>query len=126
MQMFIWFSMLCIIISCMGLFGLTSFMTNQRKKEISIRKVLGGSVSRINLMLMQGFVSLVLTAALIAIPLAWFFMQRWLNNYPYRIQISITQFLLALFLVLSIAVATVLYYSTRAALQNPADCLKYE
>lgn len=126
MKIFLWFSVLCIVISCLGLFGLTSYITNQRRKEISIRKVLGGTVMQVNVMLLRSFVRLVALAALLAIPLAWIFMNRWLENYPYRIQLGVLQFGTALFIILSIAVATVLYYSTRAAMQNPSDHLKYE
>ncbi len=126
MKIFLWFSVLCIVISCLGLFGLTSFMMNQRKKEISIRKVLGSTVAQVNFMLMSGFLKLVGLAALIAVPVAWLVMNRWLDNYPYRISLGIHHFAIALVVILAIAASTVLFYSTKAARQNPADHLKYE
>ena len=126
MKIFLWFSVLCIVISCLGLFGLTSFMMNQRKKEISIRKVLGSSVAQVNILLMSTFMKLVGLASLIAIPVAWVVMSRWLDNYPYRITLGIHHFALALVIILAIAASTVLFYSTKAARQNPSDHLKYE
>lgn len=126
MKIFLWFSVLCIVISCLGLFGLTSFMMNQRKKEISIRKVLGSTVTQVNILLMSTFMKLVGLAALIAVPVAWMLMNRWLDNYAYRISIGVHHFALALAIILAIAASTVLFYSTKAARQNPGDHLKYE
>jgi putative ABC transport system permease protein len=125
-QLFAWFSALCIIISCLGLFGLTAFMMNQRRKEIAVRKVLGSTVARINLLLMGGFMRLVGLAAILATPVAYMLMGRWLDNYPYRIGMNALHFAVAFLLLMAIASATVMIYSTRAARQNPVDHLKYE
>ncbi len=126
MKIFLWSSVLCVIISCLGLFGLTSYMMNQRKKEISIRKVLGASVARINLMLMTGFIRLVLVAVAIAFPVTYYVMEHWLDNYPYRIHTGVIHFAVALLIILGIAASTVLFYSTKASRRNPVDHLKYE
>ena len=126
MKLFLWFSALCVVISSLGLFGLTAYMTNQRRKEISIRKVLGGSVTRINLMLMDGFMRVVFVAVIIGLPVSYLLMSRWLENYPYRIGIGAGHFGLVLIIVAGIAAITILFYSTRAARQNPVNNLKYE
>jgi len=126
MKIFLWSSVLCVVISCLGLFGLTSYMMNQRKKEISIRKVLGASVARINLMLMTGFIRLVLVAVAIAFPVTYYVMDHWLDNYPYRIHAGVVHFAAVLLIILGIAACTVLFYSTKASRRNPVDHLKYE
>ena len=126
MRIFMAFAFLCILISCLGLFGLTSFMVNQKRKEISIRKVLGGSVLQINIMLLKSFLRWVLAAAIIALPFTWSFMDRWLSNYAYRISIGITHISTTLIIIILIAAITVLTLSTRAAMQNPASAIKYE
>jgi putative ABC transport system permease protein len=126
MKIFTWFSVLCIVISCLGLFGLTAYMVTQRKREISIRKVLGGSVFRINVMLLSGFLKWVLLAALIAFPLTYLGLERWLGNYPYRIHIGPEHIVIPLLLILLIASAAVLILSTRAANQPPAENLSCE
>jgi putative ABC transport system permease protein len=126
MQIFMGFALLCILISCLGLFGLTSFMVNQRRKEISIRKVLGGSILQINVMLMHDFLRWILLAAVIAFPFTWLFMNRWLNNYAYHISIGAGHIIITLFIITIIAAVTILSLSTRAARQNPASAIKYE
>ena len=126
MQIFMGFALLCILISCLGLFGLTSFMVNQRRKEISIRKVLGGSVLQINFMLLHEFLRWILLAAVIAFPFTWSFMDRWLSNYAYHISIGAVHIIITLLIITIIAAATILSLSTRAALQNPASAIKYE
>ncbi len=126
MKLFLWFSVLCIVISCLGLFGLTSYMMNQRRKEISIRKVLGATTGSINVMLVSAFLRVVLLAVLISLPFAYLIMGRWLDNYPYRIGVGATHFGISISLILVIATLTVLFYSTRAARQNPVKNLNYE
>ncbi len=126
MKLFLWFSVLCIVISCMGLFGLTSYMMNQRRKEISIRKVLGATTGRINAMLVAAFLRVVFLASVISLPLAYLVIGRWLDNYPYRISVGALHFGAAMLLILTIATMTVLFYSTRAARQNPVENLNYE
>ncbi len=126
MKLFLWFSILCIVISCLGLFGLTSYMMNQRRKEISVRKVLGGTVARINMMLVGSFLHVVAIAVAISLPVAYLIMSNWLANYPYSISIGLPHLLAATMIILLIATLTVLFYSTRAARQNPVENLNYE
>lgn len=120
------FAILCILISCLGLLGLTSFMVNQRRKEISIRKVLGGSTLKINIMLLNNFLKWVLLACLISLPFTYFLLDNWLNDYPYRIAINGYHIAFSFFVVLLIAFGTIIILSTKAAQKNPADALKYE
>ncbi len=126
MRIFGWFSILCLVISCMGLFGLTAFMINQRRKEISIRKVLGSSVTHINLLLMDGFMRMVGFALAAGLTVSYLTMSRWLDNYPYRINIGISHFSVVVVIIAGIAALTILFYSTRAAQKNPVYNLKYE
>ncbi|MFP4691598.1 MAG: FtsX-like permease family protein [Bacteroidales bacterium] len=126
MKLFLWFSVLCIVISCLGLFGLTAYMMNQRRKEISIRKVLGATTVSINVMLVGAFLRVVLMAVLISLPFAYLVIGRWLNNYPYRIDVGVLHFGISISLILLIATLTVLFYSSRAARQNPVKNLNYE
>jgi len=120
------FSVLAILVACLGLFGLASFTAEQRTKEIGIRKVLGASVSNIVVLLTKEFSKWVLLANLIAWPIAYFAMLRWLQNFAYRTRIGVWMFFLAAFLALAIALVTVSYQAVRAALANPARSLRYE
>lgn len=120
------FTLLAIFIACLGLFGLASFLTMQRTKEIGIRKVLGSSVSNIVLLLSKGFIQLVLIANLIAWPLAYFIMENWLQSFPYRITINPLLFILAGTGVVLIAFFSVGFQTLKAALIDPAKTLKYE
>jgi len=115
-----------IFISCLGLFGLASFNAEQRTKEIGIRKVLGCSVSRIVMLLSKDLTKLVLLANIIAWPVAWFFLNRWLQSFLYRTHINLDIFIIAGAITLIIALFTVSYQSVKAALANPADSLRYE
>jgi putative ABC transport system permease protein len=126
MQIFLWFAVLCILISCLGLFGLTSFMVNQRRKEISIRKVLGSSLLHINILLLKNFMQWIGIAALIALPVTFIIMTRWLENFAYHISIGFNQIFMTLILIIMIAASTILVLSTRAAMRNPAENIKYE
>ena len=117
---------LAILISCLGLFGLASFSTEKRTKEIGIRKILGASVNDVVFLLSKHFVGLVLIANLIAWPLAWLALHRWIQNYAYRVAISWWVFALAGVTALLIAVATVSYHAIHAALSNPAKALRSE
>ena len=125
-QIFSLFTLLAIFIACLGLFGLASFMTVQRTKEIGIRKVLGSTPTNIVLLLSKGFIVLVIIANLIAWPLAWWLMNEWLHSFPYRIEINPILFLLAGVLVVIIAFISVGVQTLKAALVNPARTLKYE
>jgi putative ABC transport system permease protein len=120
------FSLLAIIISCLGLFALASFTAEQKTKEIGIRKILGSSVLDIIVMLSWRFIKWVVLANIIALPVAWYVMNRWLRNFAYRIQIGIDILLLASGLALLIAIASVVYRVFRAATANPVDSLRYE
>jgi putative ABC transport system permease protein len=120
------FSILAIFIACLGLFGLTTFAAEQRTKEIGIRKVLGASVSRIFVLLSREFVRWVLLANLIAWPIAYFVMNKWLENFAYRIQIGVVAFLISGATALLIAYLTVSYQSIKSARANPVDSLRYE
>lgn len=120
-------SILAIFISCLGLFGLASFMAEQRTKEIGIRKVLGASVTNLWGLLSQDFVKLVVFSCLIASPIAYYGMNQWLENYKdYKIDIGFGVFLLVLFLSLVITLLTVSYQAIKAALMNPVKSLKTE
>jgi putative ABC transport system permease protein len=120
------FTVLAIFVACLGLFGLASFMTMQRTKEIGIRKVLGSTVSSIVILLSKGFIQLVLIANLIAWPLAWYIMDKWLTSFPYHIVINPVLFILAGLGVMLIAFFSVGIQTLRAARTNPAKTLKYE
>ncbi len=125
-RIFKYFTFLGIFISCLGLFGLASFTVEQRKKEIGIRKILGASGSGILLLLTKEFVKWVLVANLIAWPLAYYFMNKWLQNFAYRIDLTAWPFLLAGISALLFALLTVGYQGVKAALANPADSLRSE
>jgi len=120
------FSVVSIIISCLGLFGLATFATQRRLKEIGVRKVLGADTAGIVGMLTKDFVKLVLMALLAAFPAAWFLMNKWLDNYVYRIEISWWMFAMAGMAAIIISIITVSYQSIRAALSNPVESLKTE
>jgi len=120
------FTVLAVIIGCLGLFGLTSFTAEQRTKEIGIRKVLGASVPNIIFMLVCEFTKWVFIAAVIAWPVGYYLMNSWLQNFSYRIGLGFPTFIFATLLALVIAVITVSYQAVRAALSNPANSLKYE
>ncbi len=120
------FTVLSIFISCLGLFGLVSFITTQRTKEIGIRKVLGASVTGIILLLSRDFLKLVLLAFVIAAPIAWYAMDQWLINFAYRIDISANVFIVAGLAALVIALLTVSFQAIKAALANPVKSLRSE
>jgi putative ABC transport system permease protein len=125
-QMFSVFTGLAIFIACMGLFGLVTFTAETRTKEIGIRKVLGSSVAGIVTLLSRDFIRLVLVAIVLAIPTAYFLMDKWLQDFPYRIQISVAIYLYASLLAVVIALLTISFQSIRAALMNPVESLKNE
>lgn len=120
------FSGLAVLIACLGLFGLSSYIIVQRTKEIGIRKVLGASVGQIVQLLSQDFANVVLIAALIALPAAYFVMDNWLSHYAVRIQLSVWIFIIPVVVILSIAMLTVSFQTIRTALANPAKSLKQE
>lgn len=125
-RLFLFFSGLAIFVACLGLSGLALFTTQQRTKEIGIRKVFGSSVKAVVLLLTRDFLRWVLIANLIAWPVTWYFMNRWLENFAYHITIQWWMFALAAFLTLIIALATISFQAIRAAVANPVEALKYE
>jgi putative ABC transport system permease protein len=125
-QVFTLFASLAVIIAGMGLFGLASFLTGQRTREIAIRKVHGAPAIRILVMLNSGFVKWVVISAILSIPVSWFLMQRWLQNFEYHIVISPLTYLYAFLITLAISVLTVSYQTLSAARINAANALKYE
>ncbi len=120
------FTALAVVISCLGLFGLASFMAEKRTKEIGIRKILGASVSGIVVLLNKEFTKWVLVANVLAWPVAYYAMSKWLEGFAYRINLDIWIFVLAALIAYAIAVGTVSYQSVKAAVANPADSLRYE
>ena len=120
------FSILAILIACLGLFGLVTYAAEQRTKEIGIRKVLGASVTNIMQMLSRYFMKLVVVAMFIAFPFAWYFMNQWLQDFAYRINISWWVFIIAGIIAASIALLTVSFQAIKAAIANPVKSLRTE
>ncbi|QEC51919.1 putative ABC transport system permease protein [Anseongella ginsenosidimutans] len=125
-QLSLAFTILAVLIACLGLFGLATFATRQRVKEIGIRKVLGASVGGIAALLSRDFIKLVLIAIVIGTPVAWFVMNRWLEGFAYRIEIRWWMLTLAALLAVAVALITVSLQSVKAALMNPVKSLKSE
>ena len=124
--LFSYFSLLSIIISCLGLFGLAAFAAEQRTKEIGVRKVLGASISNIVLLLSKEFTKWVLLANIIAWPLAWFYLNSWLDEFAYQTEIGWDIFILAGLMAIVIALLTVSSQAIKAAVTNPVEALRYE
>jgi putative ABC transport system permease protein len=117
---------MAILISCLGLFGLAAFSAEQRKKEIGVRKVLGASVAGVVGLLSKDFLKLVGIAILIATPVAWWAMNKWLQAFAYRVEISWWMFVLAGSVAVIIAMITVSFQAIRAAIANPVKSLRTE
>jgi ABC-type antimicrobial peptide transport system permease subunit len=120
------FATLAIFISCLGLFGLASYMAERRTKEIGVRKVLGASVSQLWLLLSKEFALLVLISCVIATPLAFYFLQSWLKKYEYHINISPVVFVCAAFVAIAITLVTVSFQAIKAAVAKPVESLRTE
>ena len=120
------FSALAIFISCLGLFGLASYVAERRTKEIGIRKVMGASVATLWRMLSKDFVVLVIISCLVSIPIAWYFMKAWLNRFEYRTDISLWVFVITCLLLFLVTLLTVSYQSIRAARLSPVNSLRSE
>lgn len=118
------FSALTIFISCLGLFGLASYMAESRTREIGIRKVLGASVASVTILIARDFVRLILVAVVIATPIAWYAMYSWLGGFSYRIHIGVGVFVAAGLLAIFIALATIGYQAITAARANPVKSLR--
>jgi putative ABC transport system permease protein len=125
-ELFNGFSLLSVVIACLGLFGLASYATEQKTKEIGIRKVLGASIPGIVSMTVREFLKWILIANLFAWPVAYFVMYKWLQNFAYKVSIGPLIFVLSAGLTLIVAVLTVSYHSLKAALADPVDSLRYE
>ena len=120
------FAVLAILIACLGLFGLVTYMAEQRTKEIGIRKVLGASISNVVTMISKDFLILVAISCVIAFPLAWYAMDKWLADYAYRIDIEWWIFLVAGLMALAIALLTISFQAIKAAIANPVKSLRTE
>ena len=120
------FSILAIFVASLGLFGLASYSAEKRTKEIGVRKVMGATVINIVLMMFKDTARLILIANIIALPVTYFLMRDWLQNFAYKIDIGWITLLVTVFIAFTIAILTVSYQAIRVALTNPADALRYE
>jgi len=120
------FTVLAVFISCLGLFGLAMFVVERRTKEIGVRKVMGASAGGLIMLLVKDFIKWVLLANIIAWPLAWLAMDKWLQNYAYKTQMSMIPFISAGIVALLISIVTVFFHTYKAANSNPVKALKYE
>lgn len=125
-EIFLVFTILALMVACLGLFGLTAFSAEQRTKEIGVRKILGASTSNIVVLFSKEFVVMVVTAGALAIPLSYLAMNRWLQEFAYRTEISPLLFLGAISMALMLALCTVSFLAFRSARMNPAEALRYE
>ena len=125
-RIFITFTILSILIACLGLFGLAAFNAEKRTKEIGIRKVLGASVNQITYKLTIDFLKLIGVSIMVSLPLGWYAMNRWLEDFSYRIDIGWEVFILAALLAVVISILTVSYQSIKAAITNPVKSLRTE
>jgi len=125
-KIFAAFSILTIIITCLGLLGLTAFTTQQKQKEISIRRVMGASIPQVVTLITKNYLWLALISAVIAFPIAWYFMHRWLNLFPYNTGLTVLAFLLPAAIIVITSAATAMIHSTRAAMAKPATSLRSE
>lgn len=125
-EIFTLFTLLAIILACIGTFGLISFSAERKSKEIGIRKILGASVSNVTLLLIKEFVILLLIASLISWPITYYFMNDWIDNFVYRIDIGLEAFVFATLLAMIITVSTTVFRALKAALENPIKALKTE
>lgn len=119
-------SAIAIILSCIGLFAMSMLLVSQRRKEIGIRKVIGASVGKITLLLTSDFIKLVGIAFLIAAPISWYFSRQWLENYAFRIDLSLWIFISAGIIALLIAIITISFKTIKAATANPVKSLRTE
>src|SRR5688500_16466098 len=121
-----WMALATIFIACLGLFGLATYSAAQRTKEIGVRKVLGATVFNLSSLLSKDFLKLVLIANLIAFPVAWWAIDKWLQQYAYHIEVQWWVFLVAGIIAITIALITICYQAIKAALANPVKSLRTE
>ncbi len=125
-RLFVIFSVLAILIACLGLFGLASFMAERRSREMAVRKVMGARMGSLAMLMLTDFLRLVGLALILATPLAWFLLNNWLDQFPYRMQVGLLPFILAGLIAAAIACITVSYHAIKASTVNPGEALKYE
>ncbi len=125
-QIFAVFAIIAIFVACLGLVGLSSFTAEQRTKEVGIRKVLGATVSSIVLLISREFITLILIAFAVSAPIAWYFMNGWLQNFAYHVSLGVMIFIMAGLFSLVIALMTVSFHAVRVALSDPANVIRYE
>jgi putative ABC transport system permease protein len=125
-DLFVIFSALSILVACLGLLGLVSFTAELKTKEIGIRKVLGASTGHVIVLLSKEFIKWIVLANILACPLAWFVMNRWLQNFAYRINIGWIVFVLAGFVAMAIAIFTFIFQTVKTACAKPVNSLRYE
>ena len=125
-KIFLYFTILAIVIACLGLFGLAAFTAEQRTKEIGVRKVMGASVRDIIKLLSKTYIILIIIANLIAWPIGYFAMHKWLQNFAYRIHIGVGIFLLTALIALIIVLIAVSSQAIKASLSDPVKSLRYE
>ncbi len=120
------FALVAVAIACLGLIGLITFTVEQKTKEIGVRKVLGGSVPDIILLISKEFLKWIMIANIIAWPVSYFALQGWLQNFAYRIEITMTYFITALLLAVFMVIFSISIQSVKASLKNPVDSLRHE
>ena len=125
-RVFAIFRLLSIVVACLGLFGLSVYTAERRRKEIGVRKVLGASVQNVVTLLSKEFVKLICISALIAFPIAWWSMNKWLQGFAYRVDINWWVFVVATLLALLIAIFTISYQAIKTALANPVKSLRID
>ena len=124
--MILYLTLLAIFIACLGLFGLASFATKQRTKEIGIRKIIGATIPHIMWLLNSEFLKLTVLGCFLAWPVAYFVMDKWLQNFPYRVSMQWWVFLLSSIAACVVALLSISYQSIKSATANPVDSLRYE
>jgi len=125
-KIFVAFSALTILITCLGLLGLIAFTTEQRQKEISIRKVMGANAGQIVPLIIRNFLALIGLSCIVAFPVAWYFMDKWLKIFTYNTGLAVTPFILSACAVLLLTLLTVIFHTLKAALANPVRALRTE
>ena len=125
-KLFVIFSSLSVLVACLGLLGLVSFTSEIRTKEIGIRKVLGASTGRVIVLLSKEFIKWIILANIVAWPLAWFMMNKWLQNFAYRVNIGWIVFVLAALVTVFIAIFTFIFQTIKTASADPVVSLRYE